>query len=165
MIEEKSRIRNADPRDLPVILTIYAKARSFMAQNGNPTQWTDGYPGEELLLNAAEAGKLYVLEEKDEIHGVFFFDIGPDATYNVIKDGAWLSDSRYGVIHLVAGDGTVHGFLGRIAEFCGRQISHLRIDTHEDNHIMQHVIEKQGFSRRGIIYTDNGSPRIAYEKL
>lgn len=38
------------------------------------------------------------------------------------------------------------------------------IDTHEDNEVMQHLILKNGFEKRGIIYTDDGSPRFAYEK-
>jgi hypothetical protein len=30
---------------------------------------------------------------------------------------------------------------------------------------MQHVVEKHGFSRRGIIFLANGDPRIAYEMI
>ncbi len=32
-------IRQAEEADLPVILEIYAYARDFMAENGNPHQW------------------------------------------------------------------------------------------------------------------------------
>ena len=79
----------------------------------------------------------------------------------------WLSDAPYGVIHMVASDGTIHGFLQQIVAFCEQQTKHLRIDTHHDNKVMQHVIAKNGFSRRGIIYlvNEDGSARIAYEKL
>lgn len=48
-------------------------------------------------------------------------------------------------------------------EYCKARVPHLRIDTHEDNAVMQHVIEKCGFKRCGIIYVSNGTPRIAYE--
>ena len=34
-------IRRAVPSDLPDILEIYAIARRFMAQAGNPDQWRD----------------------------------------------------------------------------------------------------------------------------
>ena len=51
----------------------------------------------------------------------------------------------------------------QIVGFCRAQIHHLRIDTHADNHIMQHLILQCGFTRRGIIYVRDGSPRIAYE--
>lgn len=50
-------------------------------------------------------------------------------------------------------------------DYCKAQIPHLRIDTHEDNKVMQHVLEKYGFVRCGIVYVSDGSPRIAYELL
>lgn len=37
-------------------------------------------------------------------------------------------------------------------------------DTHQDNKITRHLIEKNGFAKCGIIYVADGSPRIAYEK-
>ncbi len=70
-----------------------------------------------------------------------------------------------GTLHRVAGDGKAHGIFDAIAKFCEQKISHLRIDTHEDNKVMQHLIEKNGFQRCGIIYVEDGSPRIAYEKI
>ena len=157
-------IRTAQLSDLPRILEIYAYARRFMAQTGNPTQWAGGYPPEDMLRADIACGGLYVLEEEDGIHGVFFFRIGPDPSYAVI-DGSWLSDGEYGVIHRVASDGTLHGVLTQIVTFCLQKTGHLRIDTHEDNRVMQHQIAKNGFSRRGIIRLEDGSPRIAYERL
>ena len=49
--------------------------------------------------------------------------------------------------------------------FARERINHIRIDTHEDNKIMQRAIARQGFSRCGIIHLANGSPRIAYALL
>ena len=46
----------------------------------------------------------------------------------------------------------------------GKQKS-LRADTHADNKIMQHLLEKNGFTRCGIIHVADGTPRIAYQKL
>lgn len=89
------KIRTATILDLERILEIYAYARTFMAQTGNPTQWGDGYPKKELLTKDIEQGQLYVMEEKNEIHGVFVFIIGADPTYEVIEDGACL------IIHLM----------------------------------------------------------------
>lgn len=157
-------IRTAQLSDLPRILQIYDHARRFMAQTGNPTQWGGGYPPEDMLRADIAGGGLYVLEEEKGIHGVFFFRIGPDPSYAVI-DGSWLSDGEYGVIHRVASDGTLHGVLTQIVTFCLQKTGHLRIDTHEDNRVMQHQIAKNGFSRRGIIRLEDGSPRIAYERL
>ena len=93
------------------------------------------------------------------------FHIGDDSTYQVIDNGHWLSDEPYGTIHRIAGDGTIHGVLEIAVNYCKKQISHLRIDTHHDNKIMQHVIEKNGFKKCGIIYVKDGSERIAYELI
>ena len=65
---------------------------------------------------------------------------------------------------MVASDGQVHGFLRNVLDFCEPQTSHLRIDTHHANKIMQHVLEKNGFRKCGIIHLANGDPRLAYEK-
>jgi RimJ/RimL family protein N-acetyltransferase len=41
----------------------------------------------------------------------------------------------------------------------------MRCDTHKDNKIMQHTLEKNGYKYCGVIYLDNGDARVAYEKL
>lgn len=158
-------IINADKSDLQSILVIYKKARQFMIDTGNPNQWASGGPTKEQLLNDISNNDLYVIKEKDDIVGVFAFIIGEDSTYKVIEQGHWLSDSEYGTIHRVASNGTVHGLFDMIIDYCSKKIGHLRIDTHSDNKVMQHLIEKNGFLKCGIIYVNDGSPRIAYERL
>ena len=37
-------IRKATPADRPEILEIYSRARQFMRETGNPSQWGDTYP-------------------------------------------------------------------------------------------------------------------------
>ena len=156
-------IRKATMQDLPAVMDIYAYARNFMVKTGNANQWGDGYPQEKLLRDDIARKQLYMIEQDGAICGVFVFIIGEDPTYAVIDEGVWLSDAPYGTIHRVASNGTVHGIMKQIVEFCRAQIRHLRIDTHADNHIMQHLILQCGFTRRGIIYVRDGSPRIAYE--
>ncbi len=160
---EQYIIRKAVMADLPRIEEIYDYARRFMEQTGNPNQWGKTEPPVERLKLDISEGKLFVVES-DSIHGVFFYTIGEDPTYGRIDNGSWLSDEPYGTIHRIAGDGA--GGIVKTAVAYGRsQCSHLRIDTHHDNRVMQHVVEKLGFSRRGIIYLANGSPRIAYEMV
>ncbi len=159
---EKYKIRRAEPADLEDILKIYAIARKFMAEHGNPTQWGSTYPAREQIEADIQAGQLYVAQS-DCIHGVFYFEIGEDPTYAHIEDGAWGSDAPYGIIHRIASDGS-GGIFSACLGFCRSQISHIRIDTHRDNLPMQRAVEKHGFQRRGIIYVADGSPRIAYEK-
>ena len=157
-------IRHAHLADLPRIERIYAYARQFMEEHGNPTQWGSSYPEQAMLLDDIEKQRLYVMTQEDGIHGVFYFYIGQDPTYLQIFDGAWCSDSAYGTIHRIAGDGT-GGILGAAVAYCKTLCPHLRIDTHADNYVMQKAILKQGFSQRGIVYMEDGTPRIAYERL
>ncbi|MFR3424051.1 MAG: hypothetical protein ACLTTO_11200 [Lachnospiraceae bacterium] len=96
---------------------------------------------------------------------VFIFAIENDPTYAQISEGSWLSDAPYGVIHMVASDGQVHGFLRNVLDFCEPQTSHLRIDTHHDNKIMQHVLEKTDSANAASSILVNGDPRLAYEKM
>ena len=153
----------ATAADLPQILAIYAHARAFMAQHGNPNQWGASRPTEADITAHIAARELYVLREADAIHGVFAFILGEDPTYRVIEQGAWLSDAPYGTIHAVASDGQIHGLLSQIVAYCEQTTKHLRIDTHHDNHTMQRLIEGAGFRRCGVIYVEDGSPRIAYQ--
>ncbi len=159
-------IRHAENTDLSVILEIYAHARKFMEEHGNPAQWAGGFPPVAMLRDDLADRRLYVVEEEasGRVCGVFFFAIGPDETYDVIEQGEWISDREYGTIHRVASDGTVHGLLRQVVAYCSEQIAHLRIDTHEDNKIMQRAIVGCGFQKCGIIHVSDGSPRIAYEK-
>ena len=157
-------IRLANLADLTQIQSIYAVARRFMTANGNPYQWNAHYPSDELLLQDIQHRQLYVEETDGVVNGVFVLALGEDPTYGVIESGAWLSDAPYGTIHRIASNGAVPGFFGRCVAFCQERIRHLRIDTHHDNAVMQHLSEKAGFYRCGIIYLANGDPRIAYEK-
>lgn len=158
-------IRKATVNDKTRIMEIYAYARQFMAEHGNPNQWKNNNPSEETIDNDIAKQEMYVIETDGEVHAVFYFHIGDDSTYQVIDNEHWLSDEPYGTIHRIAGDGTIHGVLEIAVNYCKKQISHLRIDTHHDNKIMQHVIEKNGFKKCGIIYVKDGSERIAYELI
>ena len=158
-------IRQAMENDLDAILSIYEKARRYMRESGNPTQWGFSYPPKELIISDIENGDLFVgTDDSDIPHFVFGFFEGPDPTYNIIEDGAWPNDAPYRAIHRIASDGTIKGAVSHAVSFASQFTDELRIDTHEDNKTMQHVLEKLGFIRCGRIYTLEGSPRIAYQR-
>ncbi|MBQ8510954.1 MAG: N-acetyltransferase [Clostridia bacterium] len=164
-------IRKAIPADLPEIRRVYDAAKAYMDRSGNPNQWKAGYPPAEVLKDDIARGQLYVVETNvcslcsSTIHGVFAFIPGEDPTYLRI-DGEWLREAPYAAIHRVASDGVVRGVFREAVAYCRAVVGSgidLRIDTHEDNLTMQHVIEREGFMRCGIIYLANGAPRIAYQ--
>lgn len=161
-------VRKAIGADLPEILDIYEKAREFMKLSGNETQWGDNYPGKDLLEGDIAAGNLYVIVKGaagsgNPICGVFVLVIGDDPTYQEII-GGWHKDELYGTIHRIAGDGKTGGVFAACIEFCSQQCDYLRIDTHENNKVMQHMVEKHGFSYCGIIHVEDGSERLAYDR-
>lgn len=158
-------IRTAEHSDLNRIMEIYRIARDFMKQNGNETQWGSANPPLEVIENDILNRQLFVYVEGDIIHGVFAFIIGDDPTYAIIDNGAWLNSAPYGAIHRVASSGAVKGVFSKCLDYCKKLIDNIRIDTHENNTVMQHLLSKHGFIKCGTIYLRSGSPRIAYQYL
>jgi hypothetical protein len=157
------RIRPATPADLPAVLPVFEAAKAIMRADGNLEQWSaPGFPGEDLLLRDIARGGGYVIEDKG-IVSYFALLPSPEPTYGHIE-GAWLTDGPYGVIHRIASFPDVHGVFSAIIGFAAARYPHLRIDTHRDNHIMQHVIDAAGFTYCGIIWLDDGTERLAYER-
>ena len=95
-------IRLAKYQDLPKILEIYEYARQFMRAQGNPSQWGSTHPEEDILEADIASNVLYIIEQNDQIQGVFAFIIGEDSTYDVIDHGKWKINDTYGTIHRVA---------------------------------------------------------------
>lgn len=162
-------IRKTAETDLARVMQIYAHARAFMAEHGNPHQWgPTNWPPEELVLADIACGKGYVCEHEGQVEGVFFFDYGTDVepTYAEIDDGSWLSDRPYGVVHRIASSGQVPGVGAHCINWAFEQCGHLRIDTHADNVVMQNLLRKLGFVHCGTIYVyEDRFPRLAFEKL
>ncbi|MGL4851279.1 MAG: GNAT family N-acetyltransferase [Phocaeicola sp.] len=157
-------IRIATTKDLPAIMEIVDSAREFMIQSGNVKQWINGYPSKELMHENIEKGYCYIcISSNNEPVGTFCWIIGEDPTYKLIEDGEWLNKEPYGVIHRMASNGKVRGVAQACITWCLSKEKNIRVDTHHDNLIMQKILEKSGFTRCGIIYVSNGTPRIAYQ--
>ena len=157
------KIRNATYIDLDEILAIYARARSFMRDHGNPTQWGDSYPPKELIVSDLEQGCLRVLiDDENAIAGVFSCFVDGDPDYDVIKDGAWLNDEPYTAIHRIASAGTHKGIFTHILEYCLTFSTNVKVDTHLQNTVMQSVLQKHGFKKCGTI-TAAGLDFIAFQ--
>ena len=163
------KIRKTTPEDFEQVMKIYARARDFMAQTGNPRQWgITHWPPEELIRQDIAQGDSYVCDENGRVIGTFFYRCGRDVEplYCSIEEGAWKDDGPYGVVHRIAADGTVKGTGAFCLDWAYEQSGHhLRIDTHGDNKVMQNLLTKLGFVPCGTIYVEeDDDPRIAFEK-
>ena len=159
-------IRPTTYADIEALMAIFALARAQMAADGNPTQWGDEYPAREQLMSDIRRGVSYIVEHNGQPCATFVFIIGDDPTYHYIEDGEWLDDTLpYGTIHRIASNGEQRGIFNTVLHWCSAQCSNIRIDTHQANKRMIHLIEQAQFTRCGIIYTRDNSPRIAYQNL
>lgn len=156
-------IRRSILTDIPRMREIFAHARQFMAETGNPNQWVNDYPSEEFLTRDIESGDSYVCLSHGRIVATFLLRAGIDPTYNEIYHGRWLNDRPYATIHRIASSGEVKGIVRTAIRFASQRNTNLRIDTHRDNLVMQNAIRKEGFEYCGIIHCWNGDERLAYQ--
>lgn len=158
-------IQSSDLRHIDAIMAIYERAREFMRSQGNPSQWREGYPPRDQIVAEIAAGCHFSCFCDGNLVGVFSFIKGEDPTYAYIKEGAWPNDEPYGTIHRLASAGVMPGVASACVAWCAARCKQLRADTHRDNLVMQHILQRHGFVRCGIIYVQNGSERIAYQRV
>jgi len=148
------------------ILNVIELAKVIMINNGNTTQWINGYPSKEIILNDIKNNQGYTISKNNEIIGYFCFLVGddPEPSYKDIKEGKWLNNNTYGVVHRLASNGKQKGIADACFEFCFSKTSNIKVDTHEKNLPMQNYFRKKGFKYCGIINVSDGSPRMAFQK-
>ncbi|MBR4381119.1 MAG: N-acetyltransferase [Bacteroidaceae bacterium] len=160
------QIRHSAMEDLPAILSLIEDGRRIMRSDGNIHQWDGNSPSASLIVRDIEQGFSYLCLEDGRAVGTFAFIPGPDPTYLKIYEGAWVeTESPYYVIHRMASTPESHGIFAATMDYCFQVTNNIRIDTHRDNHIMQHNLLKHGFKYCGIIYLFNGDERLAYQRV
>ena len=158
-------VRPAVMNDIPRILQLVDHSRSIMRANGNFVQW-DGYPGSDLIGSDIDRGIGHVVVADGQAVGYFALLLDPEPTYAYIEDGLWLDDTTpYGTIHRLACAPGVHGIARCAFAWSESRCASIRVDTHKNNHIMLHIIEKFGYSRCGVVYMRDGTPREAFQKM
>ena len=171
MDNHQYHVRKMTAADMTQVMEVMDSARQFMHQTGNPTQWVDGYPAAEHIEADMARDAAYVVEHTGHddtpyIAGYFAFLPSPDPTYHTIYDGHWTDDTLpYHVIHRIASRTECHGVFAAIIHYCSLHERNLRIDTHRDNHVMQHCITKHHFHYCGIIHIASGAERLAYQRI
>lgn len=157
----------AKEKDIHSILAIIDEARKIMRETGNQTQWNNGYPSKDIILNDIHQNSGFLCIENNEILGYFCFVYGenPESTYQIIENGEWLNANHYGVIHRLASGRKAKGIARCAFEFAFSKIDNIRVDTHADNIPMRNYFLKNGFTYCGTIYVNDGTPRDAYQKM
>lgn len=165
--------------DIDTILHIIGQAQEYLKHQGID-QWQNGYPNREAIVSDIQMGYGYVLLMNDKVVGTVAVTFDGEKTYDSIYEGKWLSDlkhaashrSEYATIHRIAVDAQYKGaglaseIIGNIEQMCrNRAVHSIRVDTHRRNTSMQRLLEKNGFLYCGIIYLEDRSERIAFEKI
>lgn len=143
--------------------------RKFQQEQGF-VQWTENYPNINTVYNDIENEKGYVIKIDGKIAGYMCIDFSGEPAYADIK-GAWRTEKNYAVVHRMAfskefiGSGLADRAFGLIEKVClDRGVPYIRIDTDFPNKRMQHILEKNGFVKCGVVVFQ-GSEKIAYDKL
>lgn len=159
----KRTIRRATVNDVQEVLHLIDSGRKIMIASGNTHQWDDNHPSRGQIAKDIASGSSYLLLEDGKPIATWAFVKGPEPTYAVIYNGAWLDDGPYHVIHRVASLPHYHGVMKDLLDWCFSKDCNIRIDTHKDNDIMRHCLTKYGFTYCGIIHLQNGDERLAYQ--
>ena len=92
-------------RDYPHMQKNYARARELMARSGNPTQWGDTFPKDDVVRDDIAQRRAMLLVDEvgghERILAQFALCPGEDPTYHHI-DGAWLATASPGPSSITA---------------------------------------------------------------
>jgi len=168
--KENMEFRKAAPDDLNGIMEIIKQARNYF-RNMGINQWQNNYPNAEVISRDISNKNGYVLVDNGVLIGTVTVIFGREKSYEYIE-GKWVSGLDYAVIHRIAirdqykGKGLASVMLRNIEHMClERGIHSIRTDTHEDNKPMQRLLHNNGYIYCGVVYLQDGSKRLAYEKL
>lgn len=158
----------AGPADVDAALEIIESGRRHLRDQGID-QWQDGYPDRAALERDAACGKGYLIRSGGETLGYLCVDFDGEPVYDGLI-GRWGTGEPYVVVHRLAfsaaarGRGLSGAVFALVEEMSRRRgVFSFRIDTHEDNRKMQHILEKSGFARRGTVFYGTGR-RVAFDK-
>lgn len=160
-------IRLAFPNEVDAIMQVIEEAKKCLADAGS-TQWQNGYPNTDTIIDDIISGQAYVALEEGELLAYAAVTKSPEKAYEAIYDGNWEGkEAEYLVFHRIAvasdvqGKGVAQTFLEGLIE--GFDYLDFRSDTHAQNKVMQHIFEKLGFKQVGKVPVDG--ERLAYQKV
>lgn len=170
-MENKLFLRKTELCELDAAVRIIEDGRAYLKSQGL-TQWQTGYPDRTCVGEDILAEKGWFLTDGENVMAYMCLDFSGEPAYGAIK-GNWLTpaDAEYLVIHRLAFDARFRGRGLASAAFslaerhCAEKGVHsIRVDTDPENKIMQHILQKIGFTYCGTIWFAGGD-KLAFEKL
>ena len=168
------KIKLSTLENITEIMTIIKDAKELLASL-KIDQWQNGYPNAAQVEQDILKGESYVvLSDENQVIATSMFTTNKEPTYQIIEEGSWKVDEskNYGVIHRMAikKEYRKQGLATLLfdefhQQLKSKNIQSLKIDTHEENLGMQALIKKIGYQYCGIIYTNYGAKRLAFEKV
>ena len=162
-------LEQAEPHELSACIQIIREGREFQQEQGF-VQWTPEYPSPELIAKDIQSGRGWLYKIDGVPAGYMYLIFDGDPAY-LAPECDWSANVPYVAVHRIAlsrrftGRGLSMAVFESIRALCReRGISCIRIDTDKKNTRMQHVLEKNGFSRRGYVLFE-GDKKLAYENL
>ena len=160
-------LRKALPNEAAKCYQCIEDARAYHKSMGF-VQWHPGYPTRQTIQEDIAQGIGYAFADENGVIGYCCIIIGDEPAYREIE-GAWQTDRPYAVVHRMAFSSQARGrgLSGRafalIKDFClANHIRAIRLDTQDENKVMQHILAREGFAYCGLIQFDGG-PKLAYE--
>jgi len=168
------KIKLSTLENITEIMTIIKDAKELLASL-KIDQWQNGYPNAAQVEQDILKGESYVvLSDENQVIATSMFTTNKEPTYQIIEEGSWKVDEskNYGVIHRMAikKEYRKQGLATLLfdefhQQLKSKNIQSLKIDTHEENLGMQALIKKIGYQYCGIILTNYGAKRLAFEKV
>lgn len=165
------KLRRTRDEDVIRVMEIIKQAQEYFKAR-NIDQWQNGYPEKEVIKADIQSGWSYVWKEKDKIVATAAISFDGEPTYDEIYNGEWFSSGEYAVIHRICVDNEYKGLglasqiLDSAESLCvDRNVHSIKIDTHRENISMQKSLIKNGYKYCGIIYLEDKSERVAFEKI
>jgi len=163
-------LRKTTKTDIPQVMAIIEQGKDYLRTSG-VDQWQNGYPNEKVIIQDISDGYGFVLTRDNEIVATVALSFDGEPFYEDIREGTWLSNGDFLVIHRMAVSETTRGtevaseLLRQAEQLCrDNNVYSIKIDTHTDNQAMQKLVAKNGFAYCGIVILGTEGERLAYEK-
>lgn len=112
---------------------------------------------------------LVINASKMPAHIISHLDLSSGTRIILSIEGAWATDRVYAVVHRMAFNTQSRGkhlsgeAFSLIKNFCiDNKTFSIRVDTQDENKVMQHILARENFKYCGLIQFDGG-PKLAYE--